>query len=268
MEGLPKTSESIAEIDNTKKKLSRRARRSAETADSSADSSTENRSRVRIQEKLRRSLNGSETVKSSDESHPAWQAEQIGQVLITHAESSDVSKKSPKPEIETAPAMPLEKHIETLDHADLLELSGKIVVDGRNLKQLYEAHQIGEHALRRLIAEQLGGGDIRKALRAELTQHEMDFERDPILRDRAHQSPASIRQSGMSLDVLLEKAEAVLGNVDNKAISSPEDLKMHAENEMKTLQRKQLNRRLLDLAMVSFIAILLVLVLLLAIVRH
>ena len=77
------------------------------------------------------------------------------------------------------------KRIDTLSRAELMDLSEKVIIDGSNLRQIYETHLIGERGLRRLVAEHMHGGDLRKALRQEVLEREMDFERDPALRDLA-----------------------------------------------------------------------------------
>ena len=73
--------------------------------------------------------------------------------------------------------------METLSRAELLSISEHIGVETSSLRNVYETHLIGEHALRRLVAEYLQGGDVQMALRREIVEHEIDHERDPALRD-------------------------------------------------------------------------------------
>ena len=92
----------------------------------------------------------------------------------------------------------------------LLELGADIEINGNSLRHAYESHLIGEGGLRRLVAEHLQGGDLPKALRREITEHEMDFERDPKLRDQTHASPELLEDNTPVLDKLLENADVSL----------------------------------------------------------
>ncbi len=101
----------------------------------------------------------------------------------------------PRPPLET-PKVKAETpltgmHVEALSQAELLDLASNIVVDGNSLRHAYETRMIGEHGLRRLVAEYERGGDMREALRREILEHQIDFERDPAMRDLAVQDPAS-----------------------------------------------------------------------------
>lgn len=99
------------------------------------------------------------------------------------------------------------KRIETMGRTELLRMSDAIMIDGTSLRQIYETHLIGERGLRRLIAEHVRGGDLKKALRQEVVEREIDFERDPALRGVISQ-PQSSRSGGASnaaLNKLLEK---------------------------------------------------------------
>ena len=57
------------------------------------------------------------------------------------------------------------------------------MIDGSSLRQIYETRLVGERGLRRLVAEHLRGGDLKRAFRREITEREIDFERDPAMRD-------------------------------------------------------------------------------------
>ena len=81
--------------------------------------------------------------------------------------------------------------VATLSRQDLLALSEKIVIEGATLKNIYESRLLGEKQLRHLVSEHLKGRDIRHALRKEMVEHEIDFERDPLMRDRVRAQAAS-----------------------------------------------------------------------------
>jgi hypothetical protein len=141
--------------------------------------------------------------------------EHIGHVLITaeaakrhKAESTSLAKQETR-------QLPPNKRIETLSRPELLSLSEQINVEGTSLRHVYETHLIGEQALRRLVAEYLLGGNIQQSLQREIVEHEIDFERDPALRDIA--LPADTNKSDIThlnapgkeaLHQLLKEAEA------------------------------------------------------------
>jgi hypothetical protein len=152
-----------------------------------------------------------------------------------------------------------EKRVETLSRAELLELSEKVVIDGSSLRQIYETHLVGERGLRRLLAEHLHGGDLKKALRREIIEREIDFERDPIMRDMAPiQVPnASIPSQGKAaLEKLLARADIASDNRGEEAAF----FKARAIYETNQLQRHKQQRRLVDISLAVIITALLALV--------
>lgn len=122
--------------------------------------------------------------------------ERIGHVLVAASatrsgfERLKTAAKEPKME---APAA--KKRAETMSRGELLAVSETVQVDGTSLRQIYETQLVSEKGLRRLVAEHLRGGNVARALRKELVEHQIDFERDPILRDRPT-SDSSARASG------------------------------------------------------------------------
>lgn len=177
------------------------------------------------------------------------------------------SKPAEKARAEQAPLLPIDKHVETLSQKDLLELSSKIIVDGTTLKQAYESHQVGERALRRMVSEHLRGGDVREALKHEVVEHEIDFERDPQLRDQGQPEPKRAAQGGggSGLQALIRQADAGIGgdDADRRAV-----LATRAEHQAK--QRAKQDKRhsqkhLVDAAMLAVIASLIGLIILLII---
>jgi hypothetical protein len=141
--------------------------------------------------------------------------ERIGHVLIA-AEATHEAKQAPE-----RLQLPPDKRVETLPRAELLSFSAQITVEGSTLRDVYETHLIGEQALRRLVAEYLHGGDLQKALLREIVEHEIDFERDPALRDMAVPTDADTNDTQKlaapgkeTLNELLQKAGAVIGGSD------------------------------------------------------
>lgn len=166
--------------------------------------------------------------------------------------------------VERAAAQPLDKHVETLSRNDLLELSSKIIVESTSLRQVYESRQIGEKALRRIVSEHLRGGDVRKALRAEITQHEIDFERDPILRDQAHQAQHDQIAGGKTLEALLQRADASLGRQSDAGRAANETQSSHQPQEQASREHQQ---RLVTMSLTSIIVVLSVIVIVLLMTR-
>lgn len=116
--------------------------------------------------------------------------------------------------VESAPKGPLAGiRIETLNRTELMDIARNVDIDGNNLLQIYETHLIGERGLRRLIIEYQKGGDLGEALKREVMEREMDFERDPAMRNLA---PSSVTQSddksvdadNSTLEQLLKEANA------------------------------------------------------------
>lgn len=91
----------------------------------------------------------------------------------------------------------------TMNRSELLLVSEGIKIEGSSLRQIYEAHLVGEKGLRRIIAEYLRGGNFKRTLRHELLEKEKDFERDPKMRDQA--SRQSVENRSTDLNALLHK---------------------------------------------------------------
>lgn len=178
----------------------------------------------------------------------------IGQMVIT-AESHPkaVSKKIEK--IPPPARLTTEKRVETLSRQELLLMSEKVIVDGTSLRQIYETRLVGEKGLRRLVREHLKGGDIKKALRREIVEREIDFERDPLMRDQVqhHQAPKISGNQPKTLQQLLAQADKVAG-YDKEEVAF---LKARADFEAREQIRDQHKRRTMDISLVSTIVILL-----------
>jgi hypothetical protein len=95
---------------------------------------------------------------------------------------------------------------QTMNRAELLRVAQKIMIDGSSLRQIYETHLVGEKGMRRIIAVYLRGGNVKRALRRELIQREIDFERDPDLRDQGSTKPVDAATTLSQFDNLLKKS--------------------------------------------------------------
>lgn len=150
---------------------------------------------------------------------------------------------------------PSSTRVETLDRAELLELSEKITIDGNSLRQIYETHLIGERGLRRLVAEYLRGGDIRKALKREVVEREIDFERDPAMRDKAVNTISgggAAQSSPKTLDEMIKRAAS---QVDGSEETMFYKAKADYQEQQHAEALKQ--RRMLDIGIMTAISLLL-----------
>lgn len=204
--------------------------------------------------------------------HGAKAHEHIGHVLITAAEAPP--KINPAPELarakqpEQVSRQATERQVETLSRAELLAISEKIIIDGSSLKQIYDTHLIGERGLRRLVAEHLHGGDVKKILRREIVEHEIDFERDPAVRDAAADAvsaPLNTTATGKAtLDKLVRQASVGFG--DNNPAAAY--YKARAAYEAQEQAEEKSRRRLVDVGLVAVITALTLAVVILFLTRH
>lgn len=148
------------------------------------------------------------------------------------------------------------EEVKTMQRNELLELSEKIVIEGASLRRIYESRLIGEKQLRHLVSEYLQGKDIRRDLRREMVEHEIDFERDPILRDRVR-SHLSSNANGGGLGELL----ASVGIVDKP--TDPTLARRIAADEQRQAAAKRKHdrqRAIADTAMATAIVVLAIVV--------
>ena len=196
--------------------------------------------------------------------------EHIGHVLMS-GESAKRGKEAEDPktgQIKEKLQLPPNKRIETLSRPELLAMSELIAVEGSTLRNVYETHLIGEQALRRLVAEYMHDGDVNKALQREIVEHEIDFERDPALRDlpmpgesddddNNNEAKKVAAPGKEALNQLLIKAEA---GID---AGGDEDFiydKTEAKSKMKRPEPKSWGRKPADTVMGAIIIMLIFLI--------
>ena len=95
--------------------------------------------------------------------------------------------------VELPSVIPFDKNVLRFSKAELLQTAKKINLGGDSLSELLGLGRIDEAGLRRIVGEFLTGGDVQAALKRELQQREMAYERDPRLR----RSIAAAGQMGM-----------------------------------------------------------------------
>ena len=132
-------------------------------------------------------------------------------------------------------------------------------VENTTLRQVYETRLVGEQGLRRLVSEHVRGGDVQKVLREELLEHEIDYERDPILRDRPRDAISGGASASEGLQQLLEKAHVFTEDGSKEEMAVLKARQAHEEQR----QSAQKHRRLMDASMVVAIGVLFGLVIML-----
>lgn len=208
------------------------------------------------------SLESRQRAPEAHQLHGAQKPEHIGHVLMTAESQPERRAEQLK--------LPDYKSIETLNRPELLELSEAIVIDGSSLRQIYETHLIGERGLRRLIAEHMHGGDLKRVLRQEITEREIDFERDPAMRDigsiSVSSTVSSLNASQPALDQLLERAAASLPAANANEGSA--FYKARANYEAEQLKQQLRRRRLTDIGLTATVAVLIMASIIIYLVRH
>ncbi|MDB5185132.1 MAG: hypothetical protein JWN38_940 [Candidatus Saccharibacteria bacterium] len=190
--------------------------------------------------------------------------ERIGHVLV--AAETPLRAVARRPETVVAKPVAAEitpqRRAESMDRSELLEMSDKIIIEGASLRQIYETHLVSEKGLRRLVAEHLAGKDVVRALRRELVEREIDFERDPMLRDRARRS---LSGGGKGAVNNLVQQAAVFGDPDDDAAIMAGRSSSRAKAEaVKQAARKNI---VADVSLLTVIAILTAVIILIAVNR-
>lgn len=188
--------------------------------------------------------------------------EHLGHIMVK-AESKPASQATPESRLHTTldktidpeSTLRTDRHLETLNRTELLAISEKIIIDGSTLRQIFETHLIGESGLRRIIAEQMRGGDLKKALQMEIVEREIDFERDPGLRDinttQQGGAPVGVSGGNTALNNMLEKASASIGGNEEAAF-----IRARAAYEADQTSRQLKKRSIIDITFATIIAVL------------
>jgi hypothetical protein len=200
--------------------------------------------------------------------HSKKAPEQIGKLLVESERQQPKNKpeqnsktETARPILETTTIQPIDKHVETLNRRELLELAEKIFVEGSNLRQIYETHLVNEKGLRRLVAEHLSGGNVARQLRQEITERDIDFERDPQLR---HKADSSTGGGADSLKSMVQHAtQALPGDADDGAAKSAQ-----AEAARASTNERKSSHFVADMSLSATVLILLSVVVYLMLIHH
>ncbi len=193
---------------------------------------------------------------------PIAPPEHIGKVVIAAeaATSRDVISESEM--AKTVDLRTAQKRVETLSRNDLLTLSEKIRVEGSTLRQVYETHLLSERGLRRLVAEYLRGGDVVRAFKRELIDRQMDFERDPKLRDTIRKNVQATGGKSPTLQKLLAQA----GVTTDDDLRAADTKSKNSDKRAAQLAKKHHNQqKAIDVSLITVIAVLLAVIIVLVV---
>lgn len=186
-------------------------------------------------------------------------AERLGHMLVSAEAPAKVRTVTERPNNIREAFRP--EAVKDMRRTELLELSEKILIEGASLRHIYDSHLIGEKQLRHLVGEYLAGKDIRKDLRKEMVEHEIDFERDPVLRDRIRSQGASSSGGAGGLDQMLKRAGALPTD------EATDEYRRQAANderaEQTRQQKRQQSKRLADSATVTAIVVMSIIIVIL-----
>jgi hypothetical protein len=157
------------------------------------------RQRLQTREALVRQL--AQTQSKESPSRPIERELNTPDMLKKTESKHELDKVKPQ---ETMEPVQAEIRAQTINREELLSIARKIEIEGTKLSAIYDNNLLGEHGLRRVVAEYLKGGNVKKVLRQEMIEREIDFERDPILRDMGDRSAITAKPT--TLDHLLQKS--------------------------------------------------------------
>lgn len=175
---------------------------------------------------------------SYNASHGEGAEATAARVMATRPPETLTEGAERRPVLSPAQAAAAER-VQHMEHHEVLAIAEKVVVDGTSLRKIYEAKQITEPGLRRLTREYLRGGNLKATLQHELAVKQMQYERDPQMRDRlaasyadveaarpmtASEGMASLLAHGTS-----ENAARMHQNVQQAAAESEQAKKSHAK---------------------------------------
>jgi hypothetical protein len=147
-----------------------------------------------------------ETVKKLREKHTKVSAAETVTALAGVAAAPELAtpKRPAAPEQATLarPAQQIEaaqvttRQVENMPTPQLLVMAENIKVDNVSVRKMYESRQLDEQSVRRIVVEQVRGGNPQEAVARELIAKETPFERDPRARAQAAVALAGIIGAG------------------------------------------------------------------------
>ena len=142
------------------------------------------------------------------------------------------------------------ENLDDLNTAGLLELASTIMVDKQPLRQLYETGQLNEQSLRRVVREQLRGGNVHEAAARELVASQLPFEQDP----RFRQQQAANQQSGAQAGATYAASQPQQSAHDPTMLPSPASHEFLTQ-ETTTTRHQHEERRMAAVSIAVILAI-------------
>ncbi len=189
----------------------------------------------------------------------------IYQKLKTEHLAQKEIEKSKKVSLESVPEDKIDtkkKIIQKLGTKEILNVASKIEIDKISIKKLYLKRLISEKGLRRIVEAYFRGMDIKAVLKKELIQKEIDFERDPLLRDRGVDL-GDYRPEKINIDKLI-KIKGISWD-DQKVVKTSSSSIPKQESRTSPRTTKGAVPKLIDFIVISLLLILSVIVLLILI---
>ncbi len=146
------------------------------------------------------------------------------------------------------------EQVRTMDHQKVLAMAEKVVIDGTSLRTIYESKQITEPGLRRITSEYISGGDLQAALKHEIEIKEMQYERDPQMRDRLAASYAGV--DAAQPQASQQSMANLNAHVANPTRSEPRDNKQKSEADAQATKERA--KQVFVSAWVVFIVVLVI----------
>ena len=147
--------------------------------------------------------------------------------------------------------------VDSMSNQELLKASEEIIIDGTSLRQIYETQLVGEKGLRRLVNEYVRGGDLKKALKNEILERQIDFERDPAMRDTASPTKsATAITDQQSLEAMIKRAESFLSSSQEEVAY----LKARVVHDDKQYSQHARSINAIFLTIISFLIVVIILI--------
>ncbi len=147
-----------------------------------------------------------------------------------------------------------------LSDKEIIALSEKIKIEGVPLKTIYQNKELSFNGLKRIIIAYLRGGNLEKIFKKELIAHQIDFERDPILKDIRDSNFYSETVAPKSVnDLLLNKGLNILSR-QGRDITPPSNVASDKTTDKTTLVKKTSQSLILNVFLSLIIISLIVLI--------
>ena len=128
------------------------------------------------------------------------------------------------------------------------------------LKTIYQNKELSFNGLKRIIIAYLRGGNLEKIFKKELIAHQIDFERDPILKDIRDSNFYSETVAPKSVnDLLLNKGLNILSR-QGRDITPPSNVASDKTTDKTTLVKKTSQSLILNVFLSLIIISLIVLI--------